>query len=324
MSEQIKRLYNVGIGKETTRGAKITPTFWIKALTNNIQDRIELVKSDRQVGVIEGKEDAVISKKFSQGSITGEVFDKSFGLFLLGALGSVSSAVSGDAGVYNHTFTVLQSAQHPSFTIVEKRGDIEEVAYANSVIESLDLSFALNDYVKFTANIKGKAKVADTSTPAYVSENYFMAKNVSVKIADTYSGLSAGSSICCKALDLSIAKNVVDDECLGNDGPSDFLNQQFELTGSLELYFSSIYERDYALNNTIKAMRIEIEDTNTTIGSTSHPKLVIDLAKVKFEEPVISDANNDIVRLVLNFEGYYSASDELLVQAVLTNTQTSY
>lgn len=323
MSEAIKRLYNLGIAKEATRGTKAVPSFWLKALSD-IQDKIEPVKTERAFGRIEASEDMVIGKKFSSGSISGEIFDKSFGLFALGALGSVSSAVTGDAGVYAHVFTILQSSQHPSFTIVEKRSDVEQVAYVNSVIESLNIEFAMNDYIKFTAMMRGKSKVADTSSPTYVSENYFMAKNVTTKIADTYAGLSAGTELCLKALSLDVVKTIQDDECLGHDEPTDFLNQEIKVTGSMELYFSSVYERDYALNNTIKAMQIEIEDTNTTIGTTSHPKLTIKLAKVKFEQPEISNNNNEIVRLVLPFEAYYSASDALEIEATLVNTQVSY
>lgn len=323
MSEQIKRIYNSGIARETTRGTKATPTFWLKPINFDVQDRVEIVKSERAFGRQEARDDSVIGKKYSSGSIEGEVFDKSFGLFLYGAMGDITTASLG-SGAYSHTFSVLQSSQHPSFTIVEKRGDVEQVAYVNSVIETLDLNLAVNEYVKFTAGIKGLSQVADTSTVTYADENYFMAKNVTVKTADAYDDLATGDSICVKNLTLSITKNIQDDECLGSEEPTDFLNQDFSLTGEMEIYYSSVYERDYALNNTIKAMRISIEDINTDIGSGLHPKLEIDLAKVKFEEPEISSNNNEVVRLVLKFEAYYSSDDELLGEITLTNEQASY
>jgi hypothetical protein len=323
MSEQIKRIYNAGIAKETIRGTKATPTFWLKPTNFNVQDKIEVVKSDRAYGRQEARDDSVIGKKYSSGSIEGEVFDKSFGLFLLGAFGEVSNSTV-ESGVYAHTFGVLQSSQHPSFTIVEKRGDVEQVAYTNSVIETLDLELAVNDYIKFTAGVKGLSKVADTSSVTYADENYFMAKNVTIKTADAYDDLDTGDEICVKNLKLNIVKNIEDNDCLGSAEPTDFFNKDFILTGNMEIYYSSVYERDYALNNTIKAMQITIEDTNTTIGSDLNPSLVINLAKVKFEEPVLSSNNNEIVRLVLNFEAYYSSDDELLGEAILTNTQATY
>lgn len=323
MSEQIKRIYNSGIARETTRGTKATPTFWLKPINFDVQDRVEIVKSERAFGRQEARDDSVIGKKYSSGSIEGEVFDKSFGLFLYGAMGDITTASLG-SGAYTHTFSVLQSSQHPTFTIVEKRGDVEQVAYVNSVIETLDLNLSVNEYVKFTAGIKGLSQVADTSSVSYSDENYFMAKDVTVKTADDYDSLDSGDTVCVKNLSLSISKNIQDDDCLGNEEPTDFLNQDFSLTGEMEIYYSSVYERDYALNNTIKAMRISIEDTNTDIGSGLHPKLEIDLAKVKFEEPEISSNNNEVVRLVLNFEAYYSSDDELLGEITLTNEQASY
>lgn len=324
MSESIKRIYNLGIGKETSRGTAVAPSFWLKTLNHDVQDRTEVVKSERQFGRIEGVEDQEIAKTWSDGAIEGEIMDKSIGLILLSALGSVSSAESADSGVYNHTYSILQSSQHPSLTIVEKRNDIEQVAYVNSVIESLGLSFELNNYATFSANVKGKGKTADTSTPSYIEENTFMAKNVSVSLADDYSSLDSGTSVCAKNLSLEIAKDVQDDECLGNSEPTDFLNQEVRITGEIELYFDSIYSRDYALNNTTKAMRIELENSDVVIGSVSNPKIIIDLAKVKFESPELSSAPNEIVRLTLAFEAFYSQDDELAINVVLTNTQASY
>lgn len=324
MSEYIKRKSDLGIAKETTRGTKATPTFWLKPTSNDIQDRIEVVKSDRQFGRIEARDDQAVAKTWSQGTIEGEIFDRSFGLFLLAGLGKVTTSPSGDSGVYNHLFEVLQSSQHPTLTIVEKRFDVEQIAYVNSVIETLGLTFELNNYCTFSANIKGKAKVADTSTPSYEAENFFMAKNATVKIADDVAGLSAGTTLCAKNLTLEITKNVQDDECLGNATPTDFLNQDFSVVGEIELYFDSIYNRDFAINQIKKAMRITLEDTNVTIGATSHPKLVLDFAKVKFEEPEISSEANEITRLVLKFEAFYSEDDEFLIKATLSNTEASY
>lgn len=324
MSEFIKRIANLGIGKETVRGTKVAPDFWLKVLTSDFQDREEVVKSERQRGTVVLHEDQAVAKTWSDGAIEGEIFDRSFALFLLGIMGDLDSSASGDTGVYNHTITLLESSQCPTFTIVEKRSDVEQVAYANSVVESLAMTFDLNDFCKFTANMKGKGKVADTSSPSYVDENPFMAKNVTVKIADTYAGLSAGSTMCIKNLSLNIATTVEDDECLGNTTPTDFLHKEKVITGEMEIYFNSIYERDYALNNTQKALRITAEDTSVTIGTTSHPKIVIDLAKVKFANPEISSDPNEITRVILPFEAYYSETDDLIGQIVVTNTEASY
>jgi len=325
MSEILKRRFNVGVGKETTRGTKVTPAMWLKLTTEEYNDEIEPVVTERGMGVIEDSDDQVVAKNFSAGNVGGEVFDKSIGYFLLGAFGQVNSAgKSGDAGVYEHTFAVLQSALHQSLTLEIKRGDIEQKAFANVVVDSFKLSAEVNDYVTFEASLRGKAGVAGTATPSYVAENYFLAKNISVKLADTLAGLSSANKLDVKNFEIEISKNIEDKDVLGTDGPADFLNKQFTIEGTMELYFSSVYERDYAIQGLAKSMRIELENSAVTIGTTSHPKLVIDLAKVKFSEAKVSGGNNDIASLSVSFKGFYSLTDSKSIEAILTNTQASY
>ena len=325
MSEILKRRFNVGVGKETTRGTKVAPAIWLKLTSEDYNDEIEPVVTERSMGVIEDSDDQVVAKNFSAGTIGGEVFDNSIGYFLLAGIGKVASVgKSGDSGVYEHSFSVLQSALHPTLTLEIKRGDIEQKAFANVVIDTFKLSAEVNNYVTFEASMRGKKGEVATSTPAYVAENYFLAKNISVKLADNLTGLSSASAIDVKNFEIEIAKNIEDKDVLGSDGPADFLNKQLAIEGTMELYFSSVYERDYAIQGLAKAMRIELENSAVTIGTSSHPKLVIDLAKVKFSEAKVAGGNNDIASLSVSFKGFYSLTDSKSITAILTNTQASY
>ncbi len=323
--EILKRKFNIGIGKETVRGTKVVPAIWLKPTAEDYNDDVEVVATERSMGVIEDSDDQVVVKNFSSGTFAGEVFDKSFGYILLGAIGQVASVEKvGDSGVYDHTFSVLQSAQHPSMTIEIKRGDIEQKAYANAVVESLKISSAVNEYVVFEVAMRGKKGVAGTATPSYVAENYFLAKNIAVKLADSYAGLSGASAIDVKSIELNISKNIEDKDLLSNDGPADFLNKQMVIEGTIEMYFADVYARDYALNGDTKAMQIVMENTGVTIGSSSHPKLVINLAKAKFSSAPIKGGNNDLAMVELSFKGLYSLSDSKSIEAILTNLQSAY
>lgn len=325
MTEILKRKFNIGVGKETVRGTKVEPGMWLKPTSEDISEKVEVIATERSMGIIEDSDDQVVTKKFSSGVIAGELFDQSFGYFLLAAIGSVASVEKGgDAGVYDHTFTVLQSSQHPTLTIEKKRGTIEQIAYPNAVIESLKIEAIVNDYVKFEASIRAKVGEAATSTPSYVVENYFLAKDIKAKIAADYSGLGSAVEVDTRNIVLNINKNIDDKDLLGDSEVSDFLNKQIAFEGSLEMYFASVTERDYALDGTQKAMVIEIENTDITIGATSHPKLVINLAKVKFSDPVESGDNNEMVKVVVAFKGFYSLTDSKSCEAILTNLKTSY
>ncbi len=322
--ETLKRKFNIGIGLESTRGTVVAPAFWLKPLSEDINDKIEVAVSERAVGVIEDSEDQEVSKKMSGGTIGGEVFDKSFGLFLLTTLGSVTSAESADAGVYDHNFEVLQSAKHPTVTVEVKRGDNEQKAYPNSVIESFKLNAVAKDYLKFEAVLRGKAGVSASNVPAYVTENYFLGKDINVKLADDLSELGGASAIDVRSVEIEVNKNVEDDEKLGSIEPNDFLNKQLSIEGNIEMLFKNTDLMDYALNGNKKAMRLEIVNSGITIGLTSNPKLVIDLAKIKFREPLIGGDNNEIAKVTVGFKAFYSSSDARSIVAVLTNEQASY
>lgn len=324
MSEQIKRRFNVGVGKETSRGTKVAPAVWIKPTSEDYNDQVEVVATERSMGIIEDSDDQVVTKQFSSGVIAGEVFDQAFGYFLLAGIGQVSSVESGDSGVYDHTFSVLQSAQHPSLTVEVKRGDVEQKAYANVVVESLKISSEVNNYVVFEVDLRGKVGETASNSPSYSDENYFLSKHTTVKIADDYSGIGSGDELDVKNIELTISKNIEDDDLLGDSGPSDFLNKQMVIEGNLTLNFTSVYEKNYMLNGTTKAMRISLTNSDVTIGASSNPELVIDLAKVKFSESMISGGNNDIAKIDVSFKGFYSSDDAFSIKAVLTNTKSSY
>ena len=324
MSEILKRRFNIGIGKEATRGTKVVPAVWLKPTSEDYNDEVEVVATERSMGIIEDSDDQEVVKNFSAGVFGGEVFDESFGYFLLAGIGQVSSVETADIGVYAHTFTVLQDALHPTLTVEIKRGDIEQKAYPNVVVESLKISANVNEYVNYEVELRGKEGEAGTATPSYSDENIFLAKHIGVKFADDIAGLTGASNEDIKNFELSILKNIEDKDVLGTDGPADFNVKQFVIEGSFSIDFSSVTIRDYVLNGTKKAMRVEAINTAITLGASSNPTLKIDVAKVKFGEGMVKGGNNDLANIDVSFKGFYSVSDSKSIETVLINEKTSY
>jgi len=79
-----------------------------------------------------------------------------------------------------------------------------------------------------------------------------------------------------------------------------------------------------AIAGTAKAMRIDLINTDVTIGNSANPRVKIDLAKVIFTEISKVTALNDVVRQTLSFKAHYSISDTKMVQIVCTNVVASY
>jgi hypothetical protein len=325
MSKIIKRQANVGIGKETTRGTKVAPSYWLKFLGFDVDDKFETAVNEQAIGVIEDADDLEITKKSASGKIEGKINDQSFGLILLGTFGAVSSAVKGgETTVYEHDFSVAESTAHQSLTVEIKYGTNEQKAYPNAVVEGLTIKADPKSYVGFEMDIQAKTGETASNTPSQIEENHFAGRHVTVKLADDLAGLGAATAIAVREIEFKIEKNVESDDVLGSVTPADFYNKQFAVTGTLTLVFNDTSLKTIALNNTQKAMRITIENTDVTIGSASNPKLVIDLAKVKASEYSREGGLNDVITQSIVFKGLYSMTDSQMVVATLTNEVASY
>lgn len=325
MTKAIGRLVNLGIGKESSRGTPVAPTYWLFKSDLNYQEKFEQAVEDSSVGVIADAIDAQITKRWAEGSFAGDIKDKSIGLILLSLFGSVNSALhSGESIVYDHTFSLGNSAQHPSLTLGID-DPWQDYQFALAMIESLEIKYERGKFVAFTANFKSKKGATATLTATYTVENSFRPQDLTFKIADNLSGLGSASAITIKSATIKFEKNLEIDDVLGSVDPADFLNKQFVCTGTIEAVFEDEATfKTIALGSTAKALRFDIKNTSVTIGSASNPELQIDLAKVKFSEITRATPIGDLVKQTLGFKAFYSLSDSKMFSVILTNLAVSY
>lgn len=322
MSKFIGRKIEIGIGREATRGTAVTPSYWLSLQNADFDDKFEGVVDESSLAVIEDSSDIKISKKWSEGKLSGKISANSFGYFLRSLLGTISSAVK-ETTAYTHTCSLLQSAQHPTLTI-EAKNPNEQLKFANGAIDNLTIKAELGKFVEYETQVKAKLGAASTNSPSYVTDYSFLAKDVTVKVAADLSNLDAASAINVKNVEIKFDKNVESDDILGSNEPNDYLNKQFSITGKIELIYDATTYKILALAGTQKAIRINIQDTATTIGAASNPTLKIDLAKVKLTEWSKSSDLDGIVKETLTFKALYSSSDTQMVAVALTNTVAGY
>jgi hypothetical protein len=238
---------------------------------------------------------------------------------------SFSSALK-ETGVYNHTITVQQGSQHQSLTLfLDDPLAGQDYKHALGVVSSLEISYEQGKFIEYNATLKAKKGTAATLTPSTTSENRFLPQHLTFKLASNLAGLDAAAATVIKSLKLKIDQNTEDDAVLGSLSPVDFLNKHFAIEGTLEAIWQN--ETDFkqaALAGTAKAMRIDLTNTDVTLGAASNPRLKIDLAKVIFKEITRPIVLNDIVKQTLSFKAHYSTSDSKMVEILATNTVTSY
>lgn len=325
MSKIPGRLISIGIGKESSRGTAVAPTYWVPWLDQDFDDRVENMVDEAALGVLEGSDGENVVKAWGEGTLKTKIKDKHFGLILLSLLGSVSSAAKGspNGAVYDHTFTLSQSSSHQSLTVAQKDAN-RDIAFALGVVDSLKISARPGDYVYYEAKILAKASASASNTVAQVAENDFVAQNLTFKKATAQSGLDAANAIKIRDLTLEFNQNLLAEYVLGAKAPNDYLTQVFKVRGSITLVHDDTTYIDMQNNETYNAMRFDFQNTNVTIGSSANPGLKIDLHRVRVKNHKTVKKLNNIVEETFDIEAHYSLTDSKMLSIILTNLATAY
>lgn len=326
------RLASFGIAKETTRGTTPTnPDFAIAFDEVQVDEKDTKALINQSNGVIEDSTGIDIVKQWAEGSWKAPITDKHFPLVLYSILGGLSSAANADASgvVYDHTITVAQTVQHQSLSLYMRdpsaTSNAHDYKHALAVVNQLEIAYEAGGQIKYTANVMAKKGTQASVTISAPSENRFLPQHLTFKLASSLSGLTAASAVKVKSLKLKIDSKVEDDAVLGDIGPNDYLNREFMIDGVLEATWDDAATfKTATLAGTTQAMRIDLNNTDVTIGTSAHPQLRIDLAKVSFKEITRPWKVGEIVRQTVSFRAHYSTSDSKMITILATNLQASY
>ena len=306
MSNFIGRNLAVGIGKETVKGTGVDADYWLGITSFSHKDDATSVMSEAGTGGIWMNGDqSLVSTKFAEGDLEFEMDDQSLPLVLLATFGTLASAAEvAQAGAYRHTLTLLNTAQHPSLSIITKTPDSTD-RFAMGIIDSLSMDFELGSIVKCSMGTKSQPSATHTDTVAFVANNKFLGRQMGVKIADDVSGLDAATALTASKASINIAKNADFYNVIGLDVPADVYNKGFAINGEIELSFDDLTYKNYVMDGTYKALRLELENTSVTIGVDISPKLVIDLPKVAFSDWDADYAMDDLVKQSISFTALF-------------------
>lgn len=325
MAKAIGRKYSVGIGKETSRGTTVAASFWIPKTDVSVDERINYAVNDSSIGVIADSIGQDITGTYTDVSIGGLVYDKSFGLFLLATFGTETSQTLVETGVYDHLFNVNESAQHTSLTIsaVDPNGGTG-LRYVLGMVEQMQIDWEIGKYLTYAVDLRANVNSSTANTASFTAENLFRPQDGTVKFASALAGLTAASALPIKKGSLTIKKNLEDDFILGSTTPTDRLNKEFSVEGSLELiYDSRVYIDTDMLADLAQAMRITFTNTSLLIGATKYPQLEIDMGKVKIQEVSKNIDNAGIISQTVKFKAFYSIADSMIIKATIRNTQSA-
>ena len=287
----------------------------------------KLVKDQSTYGIIEDSMGEQIVMTSSEGTLKGHVTGTSFGLLLLSVLGAQSAAThSGETVVYDNTFTVLESAQHPSLSFYIHDASVQDYKYTNGMVSKLEIDYELEKFCAFSATLLAqKGATASAYSPSVTQENRFAAPYGTLKVASAVSGLSGATAIPMKSMKITIDADVKPFMASGSAAPADFFNQEFKVTGTIEAVFRN--EADFKtafLAGTPQALLLSLVNTAVTLGSATNPACLITLDQVYFEKLAVKRSQKDLIYQTVSFSATYDLANTEMINVVLTNLVNGY
>jgi len=190
MPKQIGRLQSFGFAKETTRGtAQSSASEWIAFDHLDFDEKAENATADQAVGVIEDSIGEYRVKNYADGSFKIPLTDTTPGYLFLSLLGAQATATV-TSGVYTHTFTVGETAQHPTLTyFLHDPAGGTDYSYANGVLHKMDIDVQLKKFVQLSCSARAQKGVSQsTFSPSITAENRFIPQYMTFVTAPTLAG----------------------------------------------------------------------------------------------------------------------------------------
>lgn len=316
----------IGVGLEATAGTDVAPQAWQRHLKLNLDQKTTRAENKSAIYRIEDISDSAVTEEWAEGSINGKITDLTHGYFLANMFGTNAATLHpGETIVYDNTFSVNQSNTVPTLTFARVNPNAGSKRYAFGNISDYELDVKAGDWAQFTAKINSNVGATASDTAAYVTtENEFTSKHVVVKNASTISGLTGATALQVKSLKLSIARKWDRFTPLGQIDPAAWDSESFGVTGELVLRYTDTTLEGLGLANTLQAMSIALTNTDTTIGSATHPSLTFTMPQVRFMPITLDDNLDKVINQTVKFTAEFNTANSYMIQAVLTNLQNGY
>ena len=321
----IGREISFGAAIEAVRGvAEAGATKWFRKVNATIIPKTDRVVDDSSFGALEDAAQVRTVRKHNEGTLEGIVHADAIGYIFANLYGAPDSAlVAGETEVFEHTFELDQSIQHPTLTLFVKDADVRDSKIANGVVSALELTVATDNYVRFKADFIGKEETSATSDPSLDVEYDFVGRDVTLKLADSEAGLAAAEEIKIKTLSVKYNPHTIADYVVGDYSPEDIYNGAFSIEGSFtKNYVDQIFE-DLGKGDDSKYAQIKVEG-EATLGTSSHPTITLILNKLMVTDWSRKGAADELVTEDVSFKAFYNSDDKKQSKLKLINLTEAY
>jgi hypothetical protein len=320
----IGRRTAVGFGFEATAGTAVAPTTWMRLLTPDVQDGATFIDNNSGMGRVEDSDDQALVGQQATAKLNGKVTDLSIGYLLANAFGTWASTLhTGETTIYDATFTVAQTNVPPTLTMA-KIDPVESKRYSLATVSDIEIACVAGDWVKHTTTVQSKLGAISTDTAAFVAENEFTSKHVTVKLATNLTGLTGATPIQVKSFKLKLDKKLETYIPLGMIDPSVFNTTAVAVTGEVVLRYNTSTLHDTTFANTPQAMAIQIQNSDVLLGVTAHPTLTLTMPRARLNTWSHTADLDKVIEQTVGFKANLDVTSGYMLTAVLTNTKVAY
>lgn len=317
------RFLELGIGLEGVRNTPASsPDKWVKHVNADIVPRAEKVVDDNVRGRLEDSEGSRVAKLWFDGDLGGILHVDVLGYLLMNVYGEVNTTtVSGS--VKDHAFTVLNDNEHPTLTVFRKDEDIEQQKYAGGIVNTLEITGSVDDYLRFTANLIAKSESSDASTPSYDTEYDFITRDVVIKTASTEGGLSGATAIKGKEFAIRWDMAGLSDFVFGSRNPDSNYQQHMMIEVDITKNYVDTTFEDLFKADTTQYVQITITG-EANIGGGNNPTITLLLNKAQVMEWERSGGQDDPVEESFTLRGFLNQTDDQQSEITLRNLTATY
>lgn len=328
-------IVGVGVEDPNSRGVGVAPQHWFKATTpTGIVPIVEKIALKETLGTKIASNSTEIRQIRAEGDIETYVRAIGIGFLLKPLLGKVTSGTKvGESAVYEHLFEVLpHDPEHPSLTVALHQPDLQDYYYPLAVVVNQSLELTTEDAAKVVNSIiaagesekAGDAYAPDIQKDEDSKDYLFRHQDVTIKIAANVSALAAAPSLLVKSYKQELPNGGRADQNVGEETIGNVLATGFDMKGSFELDLANVDLHDAYLENSFAALQISMVRDDITIGTGSHPSIVITFPKVSIMNWKPNRPIDEIAKEGIDFSVLYDSDEEEAINVLVTNTRANY
>lgn len=313
---------------DNAKGTSVPASYghYIGIASGQLKPVVEYEKIEPAQGRIEAGIEQHIIRKYSELAFSAPVKSDWLGHILTGIFGSVSSnEASGETAIFDHTITVANNSTPPAYSLY-MLDDVQSDLATYGIIKKLELTCNADGILNADVEVIAQARESGSGTAAYSTDHHFQGSHLTVKIAADLASLGAASAVNFQTMKLTIEREVTPVYAFGSTEPNKFVAGAIKISGELSIVYENTTQRGYYEGETDKALRLDFNDSATTIGSAETPQLLIDLAKINFISHERPDGIDEADIETMEFEASYDLDETSpkMVTITLTNEEAEY